>query len=85
MQQLLVTKNYRMMGLSDCERISMICSAQSTRVTDGRGHGIYIRAIAYMLSRVKTKWNAEAYKHLSTHKNTQIKKTKNDSRVNQCY
>jgi len=44
------------MGLSDGERISMISSAvlpQRTRVTDGRNwRGI--RAIAYMLSRVKT-------------------------------
>ena len=53
-----------MLGLSDGERISMIRSAvltQYTRVTDrrtdGRTDGIgvaYIRAIAYMLSRVKT-------------------------------
>jgi len=56
------------MGLSDSEIISMIRSAvltQSTRVTDGQTDrqtdrqtdGIvvaYIRAIAYMLSRVKT-------------------------------
>ena len=62
-----MTKNYRMMGPSDSERISMICSAvliQSTRVTDRRKDGRTdrlnrrsigpIRAIACMLSRVKT-------------------------------
>jgi len=49
-----------MMGLSEGERISMIHSAvliQYTRVTDRRTDGIgvaYIRAIAYMLSRVKS-------------------------------
>ena len=53
-----------MMGLSDGERISMIRSAvliQYTRVSDGRTDGRtdaelawHIRAIAYMLSRVKT-------------------------------
>ena len=46
-----------MMGLPDGERISMILSAvlpQSTRVTDGRTElAWHIRAIAYMLSRVK--------------------------------
>ena len=52
----------RMLGLSDGERISMIRSAvltQYTRVTDRRTDGQtelawHIRAIAYMLSRVKT-------------------------------
>jgi len=51
----------RMMGLSDGERISMMCSAvliQYTRVTDGRTDrrtelAWHIRAIAYILSRVK--------------------------------
>jgi len=47
-----------MMGLSDSERISMIRSAvliQYTRVTDGRTElAWHIRAIAHMLSRVKT-------------------------------
>jgi len=50
-----------MMGLSDSERISMIRSAvlmQYTRVTDGQTDrqtelAWHIRAIAYMLSRVK--------------------------------
>ena len=46
-----------MMGLSDCERISMIRSAvliQYTRVTDGWTElAWHIRAIVYMLSRVK--------------------------------
>ena len=53
------------MGLSDRERISMIRSAvliQYTRVTDGQtdrrtdgiGVAYTVRAIAYMLSRVKT-------------------------------
>jgi len=49
----------RMMGLSDGERISMILSAvliQYTRVTDGRTElAWHIRAIAYMLSHVKTR------------------------------
>jgi len=51
----------RMMGLSDSERISMMRSAvliQYTRVPDGRTDrqtelAWHIRAIAYMLSRVK--------------------------------
>jgi len=50
-----------MMGLSECERISMMRSAvltQSTRVTDGQTGrqtelAWHIRAIAYTLSRVK--------------------------------
>jgi len=46
-----------MMGLSDGERISIIRSAvliQYTRVTEGRTElAWHIRAIAYMLSRVK--------------------------------
>ena len=50
-----------MMGLSDGERISMTCSAvliHYTRVTDRQTVGKteltwHIRAIAYMLSRVK--------------------------------
>jgi len=53
------------MGLSDSERISMICLAiltQSMRVMDGRTDGQtdrqtelpwHIHAIAYMLSRIK--------------------------------
>ena len=53
------------MGLSDSERISMILSAvliQYTRVTDGRTDrrtelAWHIRAIAYMLSRVKIIWS----------------------------
>jgi len=55
----------RMLGLSDGERISMIRSTvltQYTRVTDRRTDGRTdrrnwrgIRAIAYMLSRVKTR------------------------------
>jgi len=52
-----------MMGPSDSERISMTRSAvliQYTRVTDGQtdeqtGLAWHIRAIAYMLSRVKNK------------------------------
>jgi len=59
----------RMLGLSDGERISMIHSAvltQYTRVTDRRTDGRtdgrtelawHKRAIAYMLSRVKTHEN----------------------------
>ena len=46
-----------MMGLSDSERISMMRSAvltQSTRVTDRQTElAWHIRAIAYILSRVK--------------------------------
>ena len=57
----------RMMGLSDGERISMIRSAvliQYTRVTDRRTNGQtelawHIRAITYMLSRVKIKENMQ--------------------------
>jgi len=48
-----------MMALSDSERISMIRSAvltQSTHVTDGQTElAWHVRAIAYMLSLVKTK------------------------------
>jgi len=59
------------MGLSDSERISMIRSAvliQYTRVTDGQTDGRtdgqtelawHIRAIAYMLSRVKSRLVAQ--------------------------
>ena len=49
-----------MMGLSDGNKISMMCSAvltQNTRVSDGQTDGIgvayTVHAIAYMLSRVK--------------------------------
>ena len=51
-------ENYRITGLSDSERISMICSAvliKSTRVTDGRTYRLtetelpyHIRTVAYM-------------------------------------
>jgi len=61
-QQPLMTKKTRMSGLSDSERISMICLAvliQITRVTDRWTDGQtelawHIRTIAYMLSRVKS-------------------------------
>ena len=61
-QRPLVKKHYRIMGLSDRVRISMIRSAvliQYTRVTDGRTDrrtelAWHIRTIAYMLSGVKT-------------------------------
>jgi len=63
-RQIYATTVGRKIGLSDRERISMICSAvlniQITRVTDGQTDGrtklvwhIGLRAIAYMLSRVK--------------------------------
>jgi len=60
-----------MMGLSDGERILMMRSAVLTQimcVTDGLTDGIgvaYIRAISYMLSRVKTrKLNSMSDGHL---------------------
>jgi len=60
-QQSLVTKNYRMTGLSDSERNSMICSAvliKSTRVTDGRTYRRTDRRnchTMYIMSHVKTR------------------------------